>query len=232
MQQIIAGDCLEIMKRMKSESIDLVVTDPPYLINYRSRSKNRNNQFRAPIKNDDNPALLTQAIPEIYRLLKPNSALYCFCSPNTVELFKSHIATFFIIKNLIIWVKNNWSSGDIKAQYAKQYEIVIYANKGRRLLSGSRLTDVWFFNRVAGRMQLHQNQKPVDLIARMIEKSSKTGDVILDPFMGVGSTLCAAEKLGRHAIGIEIETRYCEIAKKRLHKDTTGGEERANYLSF
>lgn len=215
MHYIINNDCLSEIKRIQDESIDLVVTDPPYLINYSGQGE----KFNKPIQNDNNPDIIKAVIPEIYRVLKPNTAFYCFCSPNTVEIFKTIIGQYFNVKNMIIWVKNNWTTGDVYAQYGKQYELIIYANKGRRFIEGKRLPDVWFFDRIVGNDQTHQNEKPVGLMARMIEKSSKVDDIILDPFMGTGSTLVAASQLQRKAIGMEIEAKYCQIAEQRLKQD-------------
>lgn len=211
---IINNDCISELKLFGDESIDLVVTDPPYLINYVGQTE----KFSKPIANDNNPDVIKDFIPEIYRILKPNTAFYCFCSPDTIETFKTLIQQYFTIKNLVIWEKNNWTTGDCFAQYGKSYEIIIYANKGRRPFNGKRLPDVWHFDRIVGPKQVHQNQKPVALLSQIIEKSSNPNDIVLDPFMGSGSTLVAATSLGRKAIGIELEGRYCEIAKKRLQQ--------------
>lgn len=216
--KLFEGDCLEIMPlEIEDNSIDLIVTDPPYLINYRtSRRSDKNHDFCSSIINDDNPDLIKKAIKECYHVLKDDSALYMFCSPDTIDFFKKACEKYFKIKNLIIWVKNNWTAGDLEAQYGKQYEMIIYANKGRKKINGKRLPDVWFFNRVSGGGQLHQNQKPVELIKQMIEKSSQENDVVLDPFAGSGSVGVATEITNRNSILIEKELKYCTDIKNRL----------------
>ena len=118
----------------------------------------------------------------------------------------------------MIWIKNNWRAGDLKGAYAKQTEFILFANKGRHLLNGARDTDTLYYNRVVGNMQLHQNQKPVDLLAFLINKSSKPNDTILDCFMGSGSTGVACLETNRNFIGIELEPKYYEIAKKRINE--------------
>ena len=128
-------------------------------------------------------------------------------------------------KNVCIWAKNNWTSGDLSGAYAYRYEFVIYAVKGRPKLNGYRLNDIWLFDRVAGKDQLHQNQKPVALLSQIIDKSSKRGDLVFDPFMGTGTTLVAAENLGRNSIGIELSAEYCEIARARLAHAAGEGNE-------
>ena len=138
-----------------------------------------------------------------------------FCNSNNVEIFKSELQKYFKIKNILIWIKNNWTAGDLKGAYAKQTEFIIYAVKGRHLLNGRRDSDVLKYNRVSGKKQVHQNQKPVDLLEYLIKKSSTKGDTVLDCFMGSGSTGVACNKLGRKFIGIELDAETYELAKKR-----------------
>ena len=112
--------------------------------------------------------------------------------------------------------------GYFEAQYVKQYEMCIYANKGRREINGKRITDVWIaseemgLNPVVGKEQMHQNQKPLELMRRMIEKSSNEGDTVLDCFSGSGTTCVAAKELNRHFIGIEIDPTYHKNSIERL----------------
>lgn len=216
--QLFNGDCIQVMKQMEPETVDLIVTDPPYLMNYKSNMrKDKSHRFCQVIENDDNPELIENYIKECYRILKPNTAMYMFCNSNKVEFFKSTLEkTGFKVKNMIIWVKNNRTAGDLQAQFGKQYEIVFLVNKGRKPFNGKRITDVWHFDRVAGSRQLHQNQKPTELLELCIEKHSKKGDVVFDGFMGSGSTGVACQNTGRHFIGIELDENYFKIAKERM----------------
>jgi site-specific DNA-methyltransferase (adenine-specific) len=142
--------------------------------------------------------------------------MYIFCNQNKIDFFKQELEKYFKIKNLIVWIKNNWTAGDLKAAYGKQYEFIFYVNKGRREINGKRLTDVWYFNRVAGKQQLHQNQKPLDLIKQCILKSSNEGDLVFDGFMGSGTTAIACKELNRNFIGFELDKEYFDIANKKL----------------
>ncbi len=217
--KIIYGDCLAVMEDMPDESIDLIVTNPPYLINYKScwGLGGSNNK---PILGDNDYALIEKSINEMYRVLKMNSAAYVFCSFKKVDYFIRYCQNAgFVIKNNIIWVKNNWSAGDLKAAYGGQYEIILLLNKGRKYINGSRLSDVWFFDRVPFQSQHHQNEKPVNLLEQCIIKHSGKGDVVLDPFMGSGSTGIACMHTGRKFVGIEKDADYYEIAGKRLEKE-------------
>lgn len=206
------------MSNLKNNSIDLIVTDPPYLMDYKTNyRKDKRHDFCKPIIGDNDEVLIKSFIKESYRVLKDDSAMYVFCNSNRIDFFKKEIETVgFKIKNIIVWVKNNWTAGDLKASFGKQYEFIILANKGRAFFNGKRLSDVWEFDRVVGKNQVHQNQKPIELIERMILKHSVPGGVVLDPFMGSGTTGVACLKNSREFIGYELDKRYFEIAEERI----------------
>lgn len=211
------GDCFDYLPSLEDNSIDMILTDPPYMINYHTaRRCDKSHPFCSPIENDNNPELLDDLFYELHRILKEDSALYMFCSPDTVELFKEGLKQHFKIRNIIIWDKGNTTAGDLKAQYGKQYEMIIYANKGRSFINGKRLSDIWAFNRIVGNEQIHQNQKPLKLIELMINKSSNENDIILDCFAGSGTTGVACENLNRNSILMEQEPEYCQIIRDRM----------------
>ena len=218
MYKLLNGDCVELMKKIPDKSIDLIVTDPPYLINYKTNyRKDKTHDFCSTILNDDNYDLIHNYIQECYRILKDDTAMYMFCNCDRVDYFKQELENAgFKIKNMIIWVKNNWTAGDLYAQFGKQYEIIFLVNKGRCKFNGKRITDVWNFDRVAGKNQLHQNQKPIDLLEQCITKHSNENDVVFDGFMGSGSTGVACLNTNRNFIGIELNEDYYNIAKNRI----------------
>ena len=214
-------DCLEGMKRIPDKSVDLVVTDPPYLINYQTNyRKNKEHRFNETILNDNNPDVISEYIKGCHRIMKENTAMYMFCSFDKVDFFKQELEKYFTIKNMIVWVKNNHTAGDLEAQFGKQYELVFLVNKGRAPFNGKRLTDVWNFNRVVGNSQLHQNQKPIELIERCITKHSNEGDVVFDGFMGSGTTAVACNNMRRKYIGFELDEGYYNIAQDRIKNHT------------
>lgn len=212
------SDCIAGMKEIPDESIDLIVTDPPYLMNYKTgRRKDKDHKFCKAISGDDDPDLIHNYILECFRVLKPNTAMYMFCNTNQVDVFKTELESAgFTVKNMIVWVKNNHTAGDLVAQYGKKFEIIFYVNKGRCPIRGKRITDVWEFSKVSGKNQVHQNQKPVDLIKQCIEKSSDPGAVVFDGFMGSGTTAVAAIETGRHYLGYELDPEYFDIAQERI----------------
>ncbi len=217
LNKIYNEDCLKGMKKIPDNSVDLVVTDPPYLVNYKTNHrKDKSHRFNNVILNDDNEQLIIDYINECYRIMKPNTAMYMFCSSSKVDFFKQQLEKKFKIKNMIIWVKNNHTAGDLQASFGRKYEIIFLVNKGRKKLEGKRITDVWFFDRVSGKKQMHQNQKPVDLLEQCINKHSVEGDVVFDGFIGGGSTAIACINTNRNYIGFELDEGYYKLAKERI----------------
>lgn len=127
-------DCLDGLRDMLRGGVhvDCVITDPPYLINYKTNNRaDKSHKFCKPIQNDDNPQLIIDVIPLLYDVLKDNSPLYMFCGSDKVDFFKAEIEKYFTVKNIIVWDKGAPTMGDLGAQYGKNYEFIIYANKGR-----------------------------------------------------------------------------------------------------
>lgn len=214
--KLYCGDCVDIMNGLNIKA-DLLLTDPPYLIDYKTnRRKDKKHEFCTPIANDNNPELVRDALTASFRLLQQNRAAYVFCSFDKVDWFKHEISRHAKIKNMIVWVKNSHTAGDLAAAFGRQYELIFLANKGRCQIKGKRITDVWNFKRVVGSEQVHQNQKPIDLLMQCIDKHTASGELVLDPFGGSGSTAIAAESIGRRWVLIEKEEKYCAIAARRL----------------
>lgn len=219
--KLLNGDCLEVMKQIPNESVDMVLTDPPYLCDYsRHDSKSR---FSKKIANDENNSanegMIEKYLQECYRIMKDNTAIYCFCNYKKIDFFKQQIETAgFNLKNIIIWDKQRNGMGDLSTTFGYSYEFIIFASKGQPKIRGKRISDVWQFARVKPKEQEHQNQKPVDLLVQAIEKSTDEGAVIFDGFMGVGSTGVACINTNRDFIGIELDQNYFNIAKKRIEE--------------
>lgn len=192
------GDCREILPTL--EPVDLVLTDPPYGMNFRS---NRRWEKHDIIFGDSELPrdLIDKAI------LKAERAAYVFCRWDNLEQMPDPTS-------VCIWVKNNWSTGDLKHEHGRQWEaICFYPKDGHEFIK--RIPDVLYADRTGN--NLHPTEKPTEIISQLIQ--CNVGDMILDPFMGSGTTLRAAKDLGRKAIGIEIEERYCEIAAKRMSQE-------------
>lgn len=213
------GDCLEVMKNIEDGSVDLVVTDPPYLCDY-SRHDNKS-RFSKKIANDENTdkneKMIRQYFKECYRIMKKDTAIYCFCNYKKIDFFKQELEkTGFNLKNIIVWDKQRNGMGDLKTTFGYSHEFILFASKGQPKIRGKRISDVWQFKRVSSKQQVHQNQKPTELLSLAITKSSDEGMIVFDGFMGRGSTGVACLNTNRNFIGIELDEGYFEIAKERI----------------
>ena len=221
------GDCLTVMDSLDKASIDCLITDPPYGMSYKSPTESHR-----PIINDNHLNWLAPFAIKAYDLLKENAHGYVFCSHHHVDVFKKVLSSVFDYKNILIWEKNTVGLNDFITNYGPKYEMIIYLNKGKRTLNGGR--DPNLFKFIKPKNELHPTQKPVDLMEFLIFKSTHEGDVILDPFMGSGTTGIAAKRLKRRFIGIELDEAYFEIASKRIlqPKDVCIHQEKGGQLSF
>ena len=218
--KIIKGFAEEELKNIPDKSVDLIIIDPPYSINYNTNFRDGSSETLGKITLDNDKIFKTfpVVVRECFRVLKDNTALYCFCRWDVSERFKAILSKYFTIKNNLIWVKNNWSMGDLEGSYAGQYENILFCIKGKHKLNNGRSPDILKFDRVAGKSLLHSHQKPLKLLDFLIKKSSKVGDVILDCYAGSGSTLLSAKRLHRQGIGIELEDKHIQTIKMRLNK--------------
>ena len=215
MYKLYNGDCLEIMDRLIEEGVkvDCILTDPPYGMNF--KSNHRKNKYEK-IENDNNLNFLPLLFNKLYKILNDNSHIYCFCSWHNIDKFKIEFEKYFKLKNIIVWEKNNTSMGDLKGSYAPKHEFILYGHKGRRLRNGFRYADIIKAKRTNNK--LHPTQKPVDLLELLLKQSTNENEIVLDCFMGSGSTGVACANTGRKFIGIELDNNYFDIASKRIEE--------------
>lgn len=211
------ADCRAVLPGLAEASIDAVITDPPYGISYRSSSRKMRPDLPATVEGDESLNRLRDSLPLIDRALKADRHAYIFAAPMKIGEAVDAIAEYWRVKNVLVWDKGNaGSKGDCLAGYSVNWEAIVYANKGRRPLNGKRPRCIYRYDWQAWRDPVHPTVKPEAIMQWMMEKSSSPGELILDPFMGSGVTLLAAAALGRQAVGVEVEERYCEVAAKRL----------------
>ncbi len=203
---ITCGDCFELIRQLPAESIDLVVTDPPYGIDYQSNRRTAREKLPK-FANDVSLEWVGDWVDEMHRVLKNDTHFYCFTRYDTYPVFYAEIARKFEVKNCLIWVKNNHGSGDLNGSYAPQYEMIIFAHKGKRHLNGKRDADVMEYDNVPSAQRAHATQKPRDLLRMLIEKSTMPGEIVLDPFAGTGSTGFACLEHSHHE-GDASERRF------------------------
>jgi DNA modification methylase len=202
---VILGDCCLVMQHFPSDSTNLVVTDPPYLINYQSRDGRT-------IAGDTNDAWLLPAFTEAYRVLKSGGFCISFYGWSKADRYLAawREAGFRPVGHLVL-IKS-YTSGAAFLQY--RHEQAYLLAKGRVDCPLSPINDVLFWKYTGNR--LHPTQKPIRALIRLIRAFSQPGDVVLDPFCGSGSVPLAAKISGRRYIGIEVQQDYYEVAQKRL----------------
>lgn len=214
---LLKADAIDWLQSLETESVDLVITDPPYeslekhrKIGTTTRLKNSaasSNQWFDIFPNKDFPKLLS----EIYRVLKKHSHFYLFCDQETMFAIKpmAEAAGFKFWKPLI-WDKCAIGMG---YHYRARYEFILFFEKGKRKLNDLSMPDVLQEKRV---WRGYPTEKPVPLIEKLIVQSSNEGQLVIDPFFGSGATLIAATNLNRRAKGADISTAAHEFANKRI----------------
>lgn len=227
------GDAPEIMALFKAESIDVIWTDPPYGNgNHQGDLNARLNKYRGisdqPISNDlpnTMRSVVGAVLLEAARVLKRDCCCCCCCctgggGPNpTFAWIATRMDTLGLrFFHSVIWDKINPGLG---WRYRRQHEMVMIAHRegGKLKWANNSLAVPNIYACSPPRQRSHPNEKPLKLVSSFLGWHSLIGDTILDPFMGSGTTLRAAKDLGRKAIGIELEERYCEIAAKRLGQE-------------
>ena len=219
--KLIKGDCLEQMKNIKDECIDLVVTDPPYKTITGGDSDGINSKRPKGMLQGNRNLFKYQKLKieywmkEIYRILKDGSHCYVFTNAlNMSEMLEESRKSGFKLHNILIWKKNNCTPSQY---YMKNCEYILFLRKGKSKwinnIGGSKT--VHEYNNIIGN-KLHPCEKPVDLLKMYINNSSNEGDIVLDPFMGSCSCGQACIETNRNFIGIEKDEEYFDIADNRI----------------
>lgn len=202
---IIEGDCTQVMPSLSAVSVDLAVTDPPYLVNYRDRTSRT-------ILNDDNPERVLSAFPELYRLLKPDTFCLSFYGWTKIDAFaNAWTRSGFKPVGHIVWQKDYASNSGYLDYHHEQCMLLA---KGYPPKPARPLADIQPWAYTGNRN--HPTEKSIEIIKPLIETFSQPGDMIIDPFLGSGTTAVAAAFAKRRYIGIEMEPDYCALARKRL----------------
>ncbi len=221
--KLICGDALVELERLDDGSIDLVITDPPYGIDYLSnRSQYNKHVTKEGVVNDglDEALNLIDNTCEILnRKSKADAHFYFFAGWQTCPQFREIISKYYQIRNIIIWDKGNHGAGDLEFAWGNRYEMIIYATKGKKALN-MRKADILQVSKLNFVNMLHPTQKPVGVIKELLEVSANTADTVCDPFMGSGSTIKAVKDYGGlNYVGIEIDKEIFEKARALIGGD-------------
>lgn len=239
------GDSRELLKEIPDNSVNMVVTSPPYNINKKYGKYNDLIMF------DEWEELISDITKEIYRILKPDGSFFLNLSPIPIgkdkEIFPLPYLGYKIIKdnnfylrNMITWTFNNmqnptkrlsgryenilWCVKDLNDYVFNLDEVRIpYITKNDKRLTGKgrNPTDVWYFDRVNNMTKkklhlTHPTVYPDQMIERIIKMSTNEGDTVLDPFLGSGTTVAVAHSLNRKVVGFELDSHYFDEIKNRI----------------
>lgn len=222
------GDCREVLADAVFEHpINCVLTDPPYGVDFQSTyGKNETDRelYQRKIADDHGVEAAIESFHETMRLTVPHLAdqceLYVFSqwqvAPQWQFYFENTMPEWGIeLRQLLIWEKGYPGIGDVKYNWGCGHEFIYYLKKGKRPVPYRR-SGVLHVDKVRPGTNVHPTQKPTALLKILIEYSTDPGDTVFDPYAGSGSTVVAAQELGRNGIGIEIDAQYVETARARL----------------
>ena len=226
--RIYHGDCREVLGELPRDTADAIVTDPPYGQNYVS-----NRGTMGGVVGDDGTLDVPAALVLACRALRRGRHAYIF---GRFDLSTTPLTAAVEL----VWDKQIIGMGNLSLPWSESHEPITFAvyelsaaNRAKgygRLAARMRQGSVIRCQRVQSGEATHPTQKPVPLLRQLIESSSVMGELVLDPFMGSGSTLVAATLEDRRSIGIEVEERYCEIAAKRLARGASGAALQTGWL--
>jgi len=213
-QIIIHGDSIEVLPTLEKATYDLLLSDPPYGMDFKSGWNNK--EKIANDKIEDTTILFENVLKESVPLLKDDAHFYLFGNINFIGEIRPIIEKYLNLKNILIWDRKVIGMGDLKS-YGNSYDIIYFGyNKVWKDLNGTRDRDLLSYSRIDPAKNIHPTEKPLDILEYLIKKSSNESDKVLEPFAGGGSTLLACKNLNRKATGIEIEEKYYNLIKQRI----------------
>ncbi len=241
------GDCIDLMSKIDDKSIGLVITDPPYNaskggVNLPDNKTGGayykvNEEWDKFDKYTDYQEFTKKWIKEVDRVLSDNGSIMVCCSLHNIgEVIIALKELNYKPLNVITWRKPNAMPSITKRMLTHSTEFIVWFTKGKKWTFnyekmkkynyGKQLRDVWDFPSCQGPERIkredgraaHPTQKPLNLFKRLIEMASKESDIILDPFMGSGTTAVAAQELERKWIGLDSSEEYVKIADERVNK--------------
>jgi DNA modification methylase len=207
--RLLCGDSTkdeDVNRLMDSKKADMVFTDPPYGVSY---SNNMNTKHKV-IKNDD--VFLDGWIPLVEKYSK--GFIFMWTSYQVIAQWIDITKPFGKMSNMIIWYKGGGGLGDLKGAFATDFEIALVWNRGAEL-QDKRIGSVWSINKDNGASYVHPTQKPVELMEKGIFNCSFAKSIVMDLFLGSGSTLIACENLNRKCYGMELDEKYAQVIIQR-----------------
>lgn len=216
---------------MKSSSVDLIITDPPYNVQYNDKINFLNEIHHGTLKHviegskkwDEETVNLHELSKQMYRVLKNDSHLYIWCSEKQIaDIAPSFEKSGFTFHQILVWVKNRPSMDmTFGLKYAYKHEICLFFHKGSRKLNIKRkLRNTILKYDIMGEQQeyIHPTQKPIAMFRDLIFNSTDEDDLVLDLFMGSGTSALASKQIKRNFIGFELSKHYWKISSERVNE--------------
>lgn len=221
--KILHGDCTIKLKELPTASVDLVVTDPPYGIDFDNIVEDEGNHLNFADDKGGSFDTIELMLGELQRVMKQDSGIFMFCSVTFTEPLKEMLKKYGFDPDPmpLIWYKQNLGGGRINVpdrDSARVYEAILYARRGKRALIKQGLPNVLAHDVLHHTKKLHPTEKPTALLRDILQRASIEGEMILDPCAGSGSTLVAAQQLNRQFMGIEREEHFFTVICQRLAK--------------
>jgi len=214
--RLLCGDSTDsdqVAKLMNGSKADMVFTDPPYGVNYQSNWRNNKSESKFDILENDNTFLDFKANLILYT--KESSAWFIWTSHQVYPIWRDMYEDYYL--NTIIWNKGKMGMGDLNS-YGNNYEMALFCSQGKPKLKGERKKAIWEINVEAGSEYVHPTQKPITLSAYAIPDFINENELVLDLFLGSGSTMVASHQLKRKCYGMELDPKYCDVIVKRMIK--------------
>jgi DNA modification methylase len=222
--RLLCGDSTDsdaVARLMNGEKADMVFTDPPYGVSYQSNMRTKTEKFDV-LQNDN--VFITEWINSV--TLFSNGFVFVWTNWKVLSEWIEICKPIGVLSNMIIWMKGSGSMGDLTKTFATDFEIALVYNRGNDI-KGKRIGSVWsvgkemIYNydfKVPVYDYLHPTQKPIKLAEQAIQNVSIINNLVLDFFLGSGSTMVAAHQLKRRCYGMELEPKYCQVIIDRMRK--------------
>lgn len=225
MIQVYNTDAIEWLKTLNNDSVDLIVSDPPYRVTQHGHS-GLGGIFKTKVGEDKklngklfehNEVDVNDYAGELYRVLKPDSHCYIMTNDRNLQNFMNVFTNIgFNFCKLLIWDKQNKITNQY---YMNQVEYILFMYKGRnKQINNCGTSNLISVNNVKNKTHNHPTEKPVELMEILIKNSTNEGDLVLDPFVGVGATPVACQNLKRNFIGCELDKVYYDTTMERLNE--------------
>lgn len=206
-------DYEDVHKLMDNKIADLVNTDPPYGVNYQSNMRTKSEKFDV-IKNDDKILDITPMIDKFSK-----GWVFIWTTWKVIDKWLDNTKSFGFPTNMVVWHKGGGGIGDLKKTFSTDYEMALVFNRGAELC-GKRIGSVWKLQKDKAIKYKHPTQKPVELSVEAIDKTTNPKSIVMDLFLGSGSSLIACEKMDRICYGMELDPKYCDVIIKRWENFT------------